>query len=42
MKMQLGVAKRFIQERMHPSLTDLIANRFSNSKIPDTAKALEE
>jgi len=36
------VAMQFIQERLHPRLTDKIINLFSNSKIPDTAKTIEE
>jgi len=36
------VAMQFIQERLHPSLTDRIINLFSKSKIPDAAKTLDE
>jgi hypothetical protein len=36
------VAMRFLQERLHPSLIDRIINSFSNSKLPDAAKTLEE
>jgi vacuolar-type H+-ATPase subunit D/Vma8 len=36
------VAMQFIQERLHPSLTDRIINSFSKSKIPDAVKTIEE
>jgi hypothetical protein len=36
------VAMQFIQERLHPSLTDRIITSFSKPKIPDAAKTLEE
>lgn len=36
------VAMRFIQERLHPSLTDRIIELFSKSKLPDTGKTLGE
>jgi vacuolar-type H+-ATPase subunit D/Vma8 len=36
------VAMQFIQERLHPSLTNRIINSLSKSKIPDATKTLDE